>query len=148
MIRESILIVDDNADDIFITRKASTNSRPDSFIEHAANGCEALDFLRKGSVPAMIFLDYKMPGMSGIDVLQQIRKRGETRYIPVVMLTSSNFESDMKAAYDAGANSYLTNTFNLGIFMEEIKTVLNLLGIIPRSLLRLSYFSMHERIYL
>jgi CheY-like chemotaxis protein len=125
MDHNSILIVDDNPADIFIVEKAITKTRPESVIAHATSGDEALGILRKRSTPALILLDYKMPGMSGVEVLQDIRKHGETRYVPVVMLTSSTLGSDIKAAYDAGANSYLYKSHDLGTFTEEIKSVLH-----------------------
>ncbi len=125
MNRNSILIVDDNPADIFIMEKAISKSRPGTVIEHADDGAAALDMLRGGIAPALIFLDYKMPGVSGVEVLHDIRQHEKTRYIPVVMLTSSDFGSDIKNAYDAGVNSYLIKTHDLDTFTEEIKTVLH-----------------------
>jgi len=125
MNNNSILIVDDNPADIFITEKAITKVRPGSVIEQADDGAKAIDLLRTGNVPGLILLDMKMPGVGGIEVLQEIRKHEETRYVPVVMLTSSTLGSDIQAAYDAGANSFLYKIHDLGTFTEEMKSVLH-----------------------
>ncbi len=123
--RKAILVVDDDPADIFITEKAITKFWPSSFIEHAGDGCEAIKLINNGHQPELILLDLKMPGLGGLEVLSEIRKLEKTRYIPVVMLTSSTLGSDLKAAYDAGANSYLNKTLDFDSFTEEIKAVLH-----------------------
>jgi two-component system response regulator len=122
---DSILIVDDNAADIILAKKAIAMSRPGCSIEYAYDGGEAIDLLQERDLPSLIFLDYNMPGINGIEFLQAIRKSGTTRYLPVVMLSSSIHESDIKESYDAGANSYLNKTLDFPTFTEEIRAVLH-----------------------
>ena len=125
MEHDSILIVDDNPADIVLTEKVIKKSRPGITIEHAANGLETLDLLDKGNLPALIFLDYNMPGMDGIDVLKRMRNHPKTRYLPVVMLTSSNDDVDIKNSFNAGASFYLHKTYDLDTFTREIQVALH-----------------------
>ena len=121
----SILIVDDSPDDIFIAKRAIAKSRVDCVVEAVSNGHQALERLVNNQLPALVLLDLKMPEIGGIEVLRFIRTREQTRYIPVVMLTSSKMEEDVKASYDAGANGYLHKTLNLSEFTEKLKTTLH-----------------------
>jgi CheY-like chemotaxis protein len=122
---DAVLIVDDNPADVFIAEKAILRSRPECIFEHAGNGGEALDLVHSGNQPGLVLLDVKMPGMSGLDVLADIRNHDDTRYIPVVMLSSSTLGSDIQASYNAGANSYLGKTHDFDAFTEEIRSVLH-----------------------
>jgi CheY-like chemotaxis protein len=125
MNNDAILIIDDNPADIILAKKAIAISRPGCVITIAENGRQAIELLQRGELPSLVFLDYKMPGLTGIDVLSTIRTCEATRYVPVVMLSSSNYGGDMRDAYNAGANSYLNKTFDFGLFTEEINTVLH-----------------------
>ena len=73
----------------------------------------------------MIFLDLKIPSMDGIDILRNIRAREKYRYTPVLMLTSSILDADVRAAYDAGANGFLHKSHALTAYAENIKAALN-----------------------
>ena len=121
----SILIVDDSPDDIFIAKRAIEKSRVDCVVEAVSNGHQAMERLVNNKLPALVLLDLKMPEIGGIEVLRFIRTREQTRFIPVVMLTSSRMEEDLKAAYDAGANGYLQKAFDLSEFTEKLKTTLH-----------------------
>lgn len=121
----AILIVDDNPDNAFLAKRAISQSRAGCSIEVATDGLQAIERLRKAKPPALIFLDLKMPGTGGIEVLQFIRSCEQTQYIPVVMLSSSNMEEDLKASYAAGANGFLHKTHDFTKFTESIKTALH-----------------------
>jgi CheY-like chemotaxis protein len=123
--QDTIFIVDDNPADIILAKKAITCFRPGCTVEHAGNGREALDILQKGALPALIFLDYNMPGINGIEVLQQVRALKEGRYVPIVILSSSMLASDIRKAYDAGANGFLHKTFAWEKFSATLQTSLN-----------------------
>jgi CheY-like chemotaxis protein len=98
--------------------------RTDCIIGEASSGARGEERLQNGRPPALILLDLKMPGLDGIDVLKFIRTREQTRYIPVVMLSSSNLEEDLKATYDAGANSFLYKAPDLSEFTEILTATL------------------------
>jgi two-component system response regulator len=120
-----ILIVDDSADELIIIKRAIIKARPDCVVEKAMDGPEAMLRLQNGTTPALVFLDLKLPGMDGIDILRSIRARETARYIPVVILTSSILESDVRDAYDAGASGFLHKTHDLAAFTENIKTAIH-----------------------
>ena len=125
MNRCSILVIDDDLDHILIIKRAILKLRTDCAIETITDGTQALERLQNENLPALIFLDQKMPGLAGDEVLRKIRGRKETRYIPVVMLTSSQMETEMKTAYDAGANSFLHKTHDLTEFTNRLKAALH-----------------------
>lgn len=121
----SILIVDDSPDDIFIAKRAILKCRVDCLVEAVSNGHQAMALLVNNKPPALVLLDLKMPEIGGIGILRFIRTREQLRYLPVVMLSSSKMEEDIKASYDAGANGYLHKGFDLSEFAEKLKTTLH-----------------------
>ncbi len=121
----TILIVDDNPDDIEITKIALEEIGRIEKVVTAPHGGVALARLRNGNdLPSLILLDLKMPGLSGIETLRQIRGDSRLKHIPVIIVTSSSLESDMTDAYDAGATSYLYKAFDIGQFSRELKLLL------------------------
>jgi two-component system, response regulator len=123
--RSTILIVDDSPSEQILVKRAILKSRPDCFIDTAADGPQALLWLQNNTPPTLILLDLKLPGMDGIDILRGIRGRRETRFAPVVILTSSKMDDDIMNAYNAGANGYLHKIHDLTQFAENIKTTLD-----------------------
>lgn len=121
----TILIVDDNPDDIEITKIILGRIGRALTVEDAPSGEAALTRLRDGKdLPSMVLLDIKMPGMSGIDTLCQIRADERLKAIPVIIVTSSSLESDEKQAYAAGADNFLHKAFDIEQFSSEIKNIL------------------------
>src|SRR5208283_5457181 len=103
-----ILIVDDSPGDLELTSIALETTGREVKALSAKDGASALAMLRKGNeLPALILLDLKMPGISAIEVLREIRTDERLRELPVVVVTSSSLESDRTEAIDAGANDYL-----------------------------------------
>ena len=96
----------------------------------ANDGLEALEYLFASGryadrdardVPALILLDLKLPKLSGIEVLRRIRDDDRTRYVPVVILTSSSEEEDIVASLHNGANSYVRKPVDFGRFVEQVQ---------------------------
>ena len=111
-----ILLVDDSEDDVFFMQRALESAAISNPIFVAADGLKAVDYLSGAGefadravfpLPALIFLDLKMPGKGGLDVLAWLRQQDALRSIVVVILTSSQEPSDLRQAYHLGANSYL-----------------------------------------
>jgi len=113
-----ILLVEDNPDDIKLTQRAFNKSKIEEKIniEVARNGDEALDFLfgegayiyrNTRNMPALILLDLNLPRINGFQILERIRADKRTKLIPVIILTSSKEEEDIKKAYALGANSFI-----------------------------------------
>ena len=125
-----ILLVEDNPDDEALTLRAFRKNNIGNQIVVAHDGEEALDFLfRRGSfstrdpdkTPAIILLDLKLPKISGLEVLRQIRADYRTRLLPVIILTSSKEEQDLIEGYSQGANSYVRKPVDFNQFSEAIK---------------------------
>jgi CheY-like chemotaxis protein len=124
----SLLLVDDNPNDVELTLSALKEARLANNIIVANDGEEALDYLlRRGGHagrttrnPAVILLDLKMPKIDGHEVLKQIRANPDLRLIPVVVLTSSREEKDLYSSYDKGANAYVVKPVDFEEFIVAI----------------------------
>jgi two-component system response regulator len=121
----TILLVEDNPDDIALTSRAlkQNNIQNDLFI--ASDGEEALRYLLPGegvaAPPVLILLDLNLPKLSGLDVLRHIRSDDRTKFVPVVVLTTSNEERDIVESYQLGANSYVRKPVVFENFLDAIK---------------------------
>ncbi|MDH3325274.1 MAG: response regulator [Gammaproteobacteria bacterium] len=122
-----ILLVEDNPDDELLAKRALKKNSISSELVVVRDGQEAIEYLfsegqydgRDASVlPYVIFLDLKLPKLDGIDVLKRIRADGRTSMIPVVVLTSSNEESDIINCYKYGANSFICKPVDFEQFVE------------------------------
>lgn len=106
------------------------NEHPPQVV-HVRDGVEALDFLyaqgafehRESGNPHVIILDVKMPRLDGLDVLRQIKSDEHLRTTPVVMLTSSHDDRDVRAAYEAGANAYVVKPLEFARLAEVLHTL-------------------------
>jgi len=124
-----ILIVDDSPNDVELTKAALAEINLANEVLVAEDGEEALDYLNKRGKfsdsekgnPAVILLDIKMPKMNGIEVLKHIRSNDKFKYIPVIMLTSSNQERDLVESYKLGANSYVVKPVDIVQFINAVK---------------------------
>lgn len=126
----SILLVEDNPDDELLTLMAFRDNKIMNEIIVARDGEEALDYLfgtgkyndrDVKNLPQVILLDLKLPKVDGLEVLQQIRSTAATKFLPVVVLTSSREEMDIIKSYQLGANSYIRKPVDFEQFSESIK---------------------------
>lgn len=128
----SFLLVEDNADDAELLRRAFAKTGICNPLVHVTDGVWALDYLfargsyldRGCALPAVVLLDLKLPRLDGIEVLKAIRASEMTRLVPVVVLTSSDEPSELAASYRHRANSYVTKPVD---FLEYL-TVARELG--------------------
>ena len=119
---QTVMVVDDDSDDIEITRRALEKSGRGVTFTAAPSGEAALALLQcSAELPSLILLDLKMPGMSGIDVLRRMRLDERLKRIPVVIVTNSTLDSDRNAALDAGADGFLHKDFDLDRFGRDIQ---------------------------
>ena len=125
-----ILLVEDNPEDIELTLRALKKSKLANTIVVAEDGEEALDFIfargkysERSTIcsPKVILLDLKLPKVSGIEVLREIKKDPRTSIIPVVILTSSTQEVDIEESYKLGANSYIVKPVNFENFIQSLR---------------------------
>jgi two-component system, response regulator len=124
-----ILLVEDNPHDSELTIRSLRKQNLANNIVSVEDGAEALDFVfSKGKyagrnaevVPRVILLDIKLPKLNGLEVLREIKSNPETRGIPVVMVTSSQEDPDIKLAYELGANSYVVKPVDFESFQEAM----------------------------
>jgi two-component system, response regulator len=122
-----ILLVEDNPEDVELTLRALRKANLANPIHVVADGEEALDYLfgADGTTagihhPRVVFLDLKLPKVSGLDVLRRIKSDPATKTIPVVVLSSSREEPDIKTAYALGVNSYIVKPVDFEKFVEAI----------------------------
>jgi len=124
-----ILLVEDNDDDVELTLRALRRNRVANRVDVVRDGAEALEYLfATGSysgrdlrdTPNLVLLDLKLPKVGGLEVLERLRADPRTRRLPVVILTSSNVESDLARSYDLGANSYIRKPVDFTQFMEAV----------------------------
>lgn len=124
-----ILLVEDNPGDIRLTREAFAQTQTPIQLHVAADGVEAIDFLRGAERfhdaprPDLILLDLNLPRKNGREVLAEIKQDQSLRRIPVVVLTTSTAEDDILGTYDLHANSYITKPVDLGQFDEIVRTI-------------------------
>jgi CheY-like chemotaxis protein len=112
----TLLLVEDNEDDVFLMMRAMKMAEVASPLHVASDGQQALDYLAGAGkyadrstfpLPVIMFLDIKLPHASGLEVLRWIREQADLRRVIVIMLTSSNYPDDVREAYRLGANSYV-----------------------------------------
>ena len=117
-----ILLVEDNPMDLDLTLRAFNKKKFSNTIQIARDGEEALAFFPRWEagepVPAVILLDINLPKVNGLEVLQKLKEHPVFRRIPVVVLTSSRENSDLKTAYDLGVNSYIEKPVSFNKFIE------------------------------
>ncbi len=125
---KQIMLIEDNPDDRDLTIRALKKQNVINPVIVASNGAEALTMLlgddrRDQGNPALILLDLKLPKVDGLEVLRRIRADERTRVIPVLVLTSSSQEEDLRAAYDLGANGYVRKPVTFSEFSEVVRTI-------------------------
>lgn len=127
-----ILMVEDNPQDAELTIRALKKSNLGNNIYTVEDGAEALDFLfckgkyasrRPQNKPKVVFLDLKLPKVSGLEVLSKIKSDPNLKKIPVVIITSSKEDPDIQEAYSLGANSYVVKPVDFDKFINAIQNL-------------------------
>jgi hypothetical protein len=125
-----ILLVEDSLADVELTLRAFKRRKLSNPIAVVRDGEEALDYVhRRGAfadgapVPGIILLDLRLPKVDGLEVLRQIKTHGPYRHIPVVVLTTSAEDRDVKAAYELGATSYIVKPVEFDKFVDVVERI-------------------------
>ncbi len=125
-----ILLVEDNPDDEALTLRALKKNKIQNDVVIARDGAEALDYLfctgayagrDASALPSVTLLDLKLPKVDGLEVLKRIREDERTRFLPVVILTSSKEEQDLLNGYRLGANSYIRKPVDFSQFIDAVR---------------------------
>jgi CheY-like chemotaxis protein len=127
---ETILLVEDNPDDVLLLKRAFKKAGFAHALQIASHGEEAVDYLagdgryadrEKHPFPALMLLDLQLPRRSGHEVLEWLRGQDDLKRLPVVVLTSSREPTDINRAYDLGANSYLVKPVSFDALLEMVQ---------------------------
>jgi CheY-like chemotaxis protein len=124
-----VLMVEDNQDDIDLTQEVLKETKVHINLSNARDGVEALAFLRRGEGyenaprPDLILLDLNMPRKDGREVLEEIKKDDDLKEIPVVILTTSDLDEDIKRSYALHANCYVTKPVDLDQFIRVVQVI-------------------------
>ncbi|AHW58953.1 MAG: response regulator [Tannerellaceae bacterium] len=125
--QQPILIVEDNPVDLDLTLRAFKSQKLDNPILTARDGEEALDFIEKWEKgeprPVVILLDLKMPKVNGLEVLKELKTHPRLKTIPIVVLTTSSESTDVRDAYQLGANSYIVKPVDFEKFLDVAKQI-------------------------
>ena len=129
MVDNIILLVEDNPDDEILTLRALRKNHIGNKVIVVRDGAEALDFLfctglyadrDPNKMPEIILLDLRLPKLGGLEVLQRIRRKEQTRLLPVVILTSSDRDQDLVEGFKFGANAYIPKPVNFTHLIEAV----------------------------
>tara|TARA_B100000609_G_C17112300_1_gene380387 strand:- start:92 stop:535 length:444 start_codon:yes stop_codon:yes gene_type:complete len=132
MNHREILLVEDNPDDVALTVRAFKKNNITNHIVNVSDGVEALDYIfARGNfadrnpeeLPTVVLLDLKLPKMDGHEVLKSIRANELTKYVPVIILTSSKEEEDLIKGYKNGCNSYVQKPVDFNQFVEAVQNL-------------------------
>ncbi|MFT3897513.1 MAG: response regulator [Thermomonas sp.] len=132
MTQKEILLVEDNPDDVELTRIAFEEAKVANLLKIVSDGAEALDYLfargrhadrDPSMLPSLVLLDLNLPKVDGREVLQAIRGNEATRSLPVVVLTTSAEPFDVDATYALGVNSYIRKPVDFEQFVWAVKQV-------------------------
>lgn len=124
-----ILLVEDSAGDVNLTRRALERSRIANDLHVVGDGEEAMAFLRReppyqdAARPALVLLDLNLPRKDGREVLAELKSDPALRRIPVIVLTTSRDEADVLRSYDLHANSYVPKPLEMRDFIEAIRSI-------------------------
>jgi CheY-like chemotaxis protein len=121
---QTVLIIDDNEDEVLLAKKVIAKTGLKMRTEVALSGKAGIELLERGTLPALIMIDLKMPGMSGVETLRRIRADKRFADIPVVVATNSSLTSDRQDAIDAGADVFFQKSFDIEEYGREITRLL------------------------
>jgi two-component system, chemotaxis family, response regulator Rcp1 len=128
-VRAEVLLVEDSAGDVRLTREAFHDANSSIHLQVAADGVEAMAILRREGIyadalrPDLILLDLNLPKMDGREVLALIKKDEKLRMIPTVILTTSEAEADIMRSYQLQANCYLSKPVQFDEFAQLVRTI-------------------------
>lgn len=130
MSEKTVLLVEDNPDDVELTLRAFKKNHLLNEVVVAQDGAEALDYLfgsgayagrDPNRLPQFVLLDLKLPRVDGLEVLRRIRADERTHFLPVVILTTSREEQDLIESYKLGANSYIRKPVDFTQFSDSVR---------------------------
>ena len=131
-LNELVLVAEDNPDDALLLRRALEKAGISARVKIVADGEEMLLYLQgrgayanrsSSPLPSLIILDLKMPRKSGLEVLEWINQNPDVAVVPTIVLSASNLEKDVRAAYNLGANTYFVKPTTFEELVETMRTL-------------------------
>lgn len=124
----TVLHVDDDPNDTALLQAASRNARVEFRLHNVEDGEQAIAYLNaaqqsRGSMPALVLLDMKMPRATGLEILRWIRQHPNLSRLPVIVLSGSELQEDIRKAYAEGANSYFVKPLGFDALVELIRNI-------------------------
>ena len=124
----TVLHVDDDPNDTALLQAASRNARVDFRLHNVEDGEQAIAYLSdaqqaRGPMPSLVLLDMKMPRATGLEILQWIRKHPDLNRLPVIVLSGSELQEDIRKAYAEGANSYFVKPLGFDALVDLIRNI-------------------------
>jgi CheY-like chemotaxis protein len=112
--RAEVLLVEDDSNDVAVALRAFERHALHEHVKVLRDGAELLEYLESNGkvAPKLILLDLKMPRLDGRAALRELRRRADTRFVPVVVVSSSDQQRDVRDCYELGANSFVVKQFN------------------------------------
>lgn len=118
----TIVLVEDDAGHAKLIEKNIRRAGVNNEIVHFPNGTEALDHLmRIGKNPTLVLLDLNLPDMSGTHILERLKSSGDTKHVPVIVLTTTDDKAEIQKCYDLGCNVYITKPVDYDAFAAAIR---------------------------
>jgi len=123
--RRLLLLVEDDDNEVTIAMRALRRDVPGAQVRVLRDGARALDYMNDADapLPRAVLLDLNMPRVDGFEVLREMRRRDAWRHVPVVVVSSSSREEDVRRCYELGANSFVTRRFDAdrpGCYISEV----------------------------
>ena len=118
--KNQILVVEDNADDSFLLTRQLARAHFEDCVTVIGNGEDAFDYLQHSASPLAVFLDLRLPGMSGVELLEKIRNDERLRPVPVIVMTCSVDPKDVEECSRLGVTAYLPKPVGLTAFIKTV----------------------------
>jgi CheY-like chemotaxis protein len=118
--KTQILVVEDNADDSFLLTRQLARAHFEDCVTVIGNGQDALEYLQRSSTPLAVFLDLRLPGMSGVELLEKIRQDERLHAVPVIVMTGSLDPRDVETCDRLGITAYLPKPVGLSTFIKTV----------------------------
>jgi CheY-like chemotaxis protein len=118
--KNPILVVEDNADDSFLLTRVLARAHFEDCVTVIGNGQDAFDYLQRAPLPLAVFLDLRLPGMSGVELLEKIRQDERLRPVAVIIMTGSVDPKDVEACNRLGVTAYLPKPVGLSTFIKTV----------------------------
>jgi two-component system, response regulator len=118
-----LVVVEDNDEDFEALSRVLRETTSYEGVVRYQTGEEALEGLLSGERPAIVILDLNLPGLQGVEVLRRVKADPKRRMVPIVVLSGSDRQEDIDAAYEAGANAYLSKPLDFGELRRVVRSM-------------------------